>query len=328
MSLPLPNLDDYTYADLVEEARSLIPIEYPTWTDHNPSDTGIILIELLAWLTEMVLYRVNQVPGKNVEMFLKLLNGPEWKLKGNLQEEVLQAAVRETVLELRKGHRAVSCEDYERLALAWKSSGGQVLRSRCIPERNLDKQKSTDNKAKDPGHISLVVVPDTYGVGEKSQLTKGLEDYLEEWRLLTTRLHIVEPKYVPLKIRAHLYLEDGANPREVRRSTIEEVKFFFNPLNSGNYWVGKGWPFGQNVYVSELYHLLARIRGIDYVQEVTLEVSDAATTDWREEFTADKHLTSIILDDHELVAVEVDERSFTIMERLGAEWRKTTNLAE
>ncbi|MFW5667313.1 MAG: baseplate protein J, partial [Coleofasciculus sp.] len=65
MSLPLPNLDDRTYADLVEEARSLIPIECPEWTDHNPSDTGIILIELFAWLTEMVLYRVNRIPDQN-----------------------------------------------------------------------------------------------------------------------------------------------------------------------------------------------------------------------------------------------------------------------
>lgn len=71
MSLPLPNLDDRTYADLVEQAISQIPIEYPEWTDHNPTDTGIILIELLAWLTEMVLYRVNQIPDKNIETFLK-----------------------------------------------------------------------------------------------------------------------------------------------------------------------------------------------------------------------------------------------------------------
>jgi hypothetical protein len=56
MTIPLPNLDDRTYADLLEEARSLIPIECPTWTDHNPSDTGIILLELFAWLTEFTLY--------------------------------------------------------------------------------------------------------------------------------------------------------------------------------------------------------------------------------------------------------------------------------
>jgi hypothetical protein len=61
------------------------------------------------------------------------------------------------------------------------------------------------------------------------------------------------------------------------------VELFFNPLHSGSYWDGKGWPFGRNVYVSELYQVLARIDGVDYVQEVGLErvtqVVGAATTE-------------------------------------------------
>ena len=73
MPLPLPNLDDYDYADLVEMARSLIPSECPEWTDHNPSDTGIILLELFAWLTDLLLYQVNQVPDASQEVFLQLL---------------------------------------------------------------------------------------------------------------------------------------------------------------------------------------------------------------------------------------------------------------
>ena len=75
MPLPLPNLDDRTYDDIVAEAISLIPQEYPEWTDHNPSDTGIVLIELLAWLTEMVLYRVDRVGDRNIASFLSLLQG-------------------------------------------------------------------------------------------------------------------------------------------------------------------------------------------------------------------------------------------------------------
>lgn len=320
MSLPLPNLDDRTYADLVEEARSLIPIECPEWTDHNPSDTGIILIELFAWLTEMVLYRVNRVPDKNFETFLNLLNDSQWQMKGDLQ-----TAIRETVLDLRKRYRAISCEDFEQLALEWKSPEGQVKRSRCIPERNLSQKDSTARNTQAPGHISLVVVslvvvPETSE--EKSKFIEQLQNYLDERRLLTTRLHVVEPNYVHFKVKAQLFLEDGANPGEVRKKAIDEVRVFFHPLESGSYWNGKGWLFGRNVYVSELYQVLDGIPGVDYVQEVTLEVSEP----WREERTTDNSLTSIILDDYELVAVEVDENSFTIKERWGGEWRLTTNL--
>jgi predicted phage baseplate assembly protein len=79
MPLTLPNLDDRTYADLVEEARAMIPTLSPEWTDHNPTDPGITLIELFAYLTEMLIYRLNRVTDAQTIAFLKLLNGLEWK---------------------------------------------------------------------------------------------------------------------------------------------------------------------------------------------------------------------------------------------------------
>lgn len=73
MPLLPPNLDDRTYAQLVAEAKSLIPRYTPEWTDHNESDPGITLIELFAWMTEMLLYRVNRIPDRNYIEFLRLL---------------------------------------------------------------------------------------------------------------------------------------------------------------------------------------------------------------------------------------------------------------
>src|SRR3954454_9376688 len=75
MPLTLPKLDDRSYADLLEEARTLIPSLDPAWTDHNPTDPGITLIELFAWLAEMLIYRADQVPDRHRLAFLKLLNG-------------------------------------------------------------------------------------------------------------------------------------------------------------------------------------------------------------------------------------------------------------
>jgi predicted phage baseplate assembly protein len=68
-----PDLDDRTWQDLVDQMRALIPRYAPGWTDHNPSDLGITLLELFAWLAEGVVYRLNQVPDKNYIAFLNLL---------------------------------------------------------------------------------------------------------------------------------------------------------------------------------------------------------------------------------------------------------------
>lgn len=73
MSLPTPTLDDRTFQDLVDEAKRRIPRHCPDWTDHNVSDPGIALIELFAWMTELLLYRVNQVPDRLYVRFLELV---------------------------------------------------------------------------------------------------------------------------------------------------------------------------------------------------------------------------------------------------------------
>lgn len=73
MSLPQPNLDDKTFEELVEESKKLIPTYASDWTDFNAHDPGITFIELFAWLTEMQMYRMNQITDKNKLKFLKLL---------------------------------------------------------------------------------------------------------------------------------------------------------------------------------------------------------------------------------------------------------------
>ena len=53
--------------------ETLIPRFCPEWTDHNVSDPGIALIELFAWMTESMLYRLNQVPEKTHITFLDMV---------------------------------------------------------------------------------------------------------------------------------------------------------------------------------------------------------------------------------------------------------------
>lgn len=73
MPLPDPQLDDRRFQDIVNEAKRLIPRYCPEWTDHNVSDPGVTLIELFAWMTDMLLYRLNRVPDKNYLRFMDLL---------------------------------------------------------------------------------------------------------------------------------------------------------------------------------------------------------------------------------------------------------------
>jgi hypothetical protein len=76
MPLNRPILDDRSYEQLRDELIRRIPVYAPEWTDHNPSDPGITLIELFSFLGENLLYRFNQIPDATYMEYLRLLQIP------------------------------------------------------------------------------------------------------------------------------------------------------------------------------------------------------------------------------------------------------------
>lgn len=73
----VPKLDDHSYDSIVAEMRSRIsrytPEWQPVWSDLNDSDPGITMLQVFAWLGEMLAYRMNQVPALTYLKFLQLL---------------------------------------------------------------------------------------------------------------------------------------------------------------------------------------------------------------------------------------------------------------
>ena len=76
---------------------------------------------------------------------------------------------------------------------------------------------------------------------------------------------------------------------------------------------GKGWPFGRDVYLSEIIERLVRVEGVDYVtrtkdergQDVpALLVTSPATKKVKDE--------SVPLDPYELVDFNVSNSTFTV----------------
>lgn len=134
MPITLPNLDNRTFADLLEEGLEIIRRQAPEWTNHNDSDPGITLIQLFAYMAEMLIYRLDKVTDPNVEAFLKLLNGPTWQPD---KTQSLGEQIRASVTELRKTSRAVTGADFEHLVL--DSFGDRIARAHTIPRTNLEK---------------------------------------------------------------------------------------------------------------------------------------------------------------------------------------------
>jgi hypothetical protein len=299
MPLDLPNLDDRTYDDLVAEALALIPAEAPDWTNHNASDPGITLIEMFAYLTEMLIYRLNRVSDNNLRAFLRLIN-PEWRqTKDTLTEEV-----HDVVAALRRPDRAVSDSDFEHLALA---ADARVARARCFAYP-------------DSARVRLVVVPRASAVAGNSkavaQLLTVVKEYLKPRRLLTTRLEVELPQLFPVGVRLTLVLESDAVEASVLDDAIAALSRFLDAERGGP--AGRGWQFGRNVYVSEIYDLLDRLPGVDHVRPTMVkkkpqdELTVSKDQKDRLQYNDQGRLVAVRIEPDELVAAKLDTRDIEV----------------
>lgn len=116
-------IDRRRFADLVEEATAIIRARCPDWTDLSPGDPGMTLLEVYAWLTETMLYRLNRLPGR---LHLELL-----KLLGVLPLPVAAAEVRLRVT--RSGEDLPAAEWPDGLRVS--DPEGKVIFSTCRPLR-------------------------------------------------------------------------------------------------------------------------------------------------------------------------------------------------
>jgi predicted phage baseplate assembly protein len=68
-----PVIDDRRYADIVAEARARIPRYTPEWNDFNDNEPGMAVVQLMAWMSDLLIARLGRVPKLNYLKFLELL---------------------------------------------------------------------------------------------------------------------------------------------------------------------------------------------------------------------------------------------------------------
>jgi hypothetical protein len=266
---------------------------------------------------------------------VRLINGPGWRRR---DDKSVVEEVRDTIVRLREPARAITAEDFERLALA---ADLRVARAHCVPRRDLERRSLEERVLDRPADVSVVILPKpetalqplrllspvTMAVLETVPLVQAVRDALEPARLLTTRLHVVAPRW--LKIIVELTVRgrrgavatrppdapqrgaitvsltvhgrsDAIEERRLLEQAETELRKFFDPYAGGP--DRRGWPFGRFVYLSEIYDLLARLPDADYV---TLTEDKPPFVPIRSRRRVAGELPAIELDPDELPAAEI-----------------------
>jgi hypothetical protein len=279
-----PSLDDLTHAGLTAEAIARIPGLAPQWTDHNPADPGITLVELFAWLTEALVYRVDRIPADHYDAILALLGSPPPPDAGGDRE----AAVATALAELSRPWRATTAADIDMLlrqdwtATAAAQDLAGIARVHCVAGRDL-----TQGPQPAPGHLSIVVLPQPTGAVPdqlpipSADLCAAVTDWLEPRRLLGVRHHVLGPSYVPIAVTGRMVLRpDYAPPKVISSGLLTDPAIIAetqalatralqdrtDPLTGGP--TATGWPFGRPIHLSELYRLLDGLAGVDHVDDL------------------------------------------------------------
>lgn len=76
MPLPITLLDDRRFDDLVAEARQRLVSQLPELTQVVEGDPLYAITDLMAWMTETIIYRTNLIPERQRQAFLNLLQIP------------------------------------------------------------------------------------------------------------------------------------------------------------------------------------------------------------------------------------------------------------
>ncbi len=196
------------------------------------------------------------------------------KAEGGMDAEALDAAMMRMPALLRSRQRAVCAEDFE--FLARQAAPEVIARVKCLQPLPGDANRVV------PGQVYVLVIPRVVhpqGYLTSSELEPKQADldrvtaYLDERRLLTTRLAVRAPQYHWVAVRVNLREAPGSDREAVRNEILRRLYRFLNPLTGGT--DRKGWPFGRTLYLSDIYQCLQGAPDVLFVRSASLYAANA-----------------------------------------------------
>jgi predicted phage baseplate assembly protein len=230
-------------------------------------------------------------------------------LGGRDAQSVDDAKVR-AAQRLRSHARAVTADDFE----FHTSQVSGVARARCLAP---NEQPGSPDSIR-PGQVFMIVLPQVQRperprreeIVLSPELRLAVLDHLQERCVLGTAVEVRLPELLWVSVQADLRIGRNTRPivaLEAQRRAEQELYAFLNPYTGGT--ARTGWPFGRDLYLSEVYGLLQRIPAVEFVEGVRIEIvapGDSRPRPAPPRVTVGMH-TLICSGQHEVVVTRADE---------------------
>lgn len=186
---------------------------------------------------------------------------------GGSDPEQLAEAEKRIPAILKHGDRAVTEEDYRRLAL--DTPGVDLGRVELLP-RFKPHQRRFDV----PGVVTVMVLPQAPvrlppNPRPDRIILERVHAFLDERRPLATELYVIGVEYVSLGVATSVTVLEGYPRDQVLRAVRDALRDYLWPLAPGGV-DGSGWRLHQDVVNQELEVVAARVKGVRTVAGVNL----------------------------------------------------------
>jgi hypothetical protein len=198
--------------------------------------------------------------------FVDSVTNPEVSDGGGEKEDMDRARERGPQM-LKHRDRAVTYEDYLGLV---KAEFQKVAKLKCLPTTDPSMQYK-------PGWVTLIVVPqsDEPKPLPTQQLISEIQSFLFERSsthiTLRPQIHLINPGYIMVWVETRVQYTSITEAKTIESRIINNLTEFFHPLRGGP--EKKGWDFGRNVFISEVYEVIENTEGVDYVDQLFLKAS-------------------------------------------------------
>ena len=182
--------------------------------------------------------------------------------EGGADVEGVAAVNRRGPQVIRHRGRSLSTRDYEALAL---EASPAVAVARALPATHPNGRPAA-------GWVTVIIVP--HASDAQPQPSYGLRRRVREFLALrapagiAAQIAVTGPTYLPIGIETTLSPLRRSEAGLVVERAHRVLTAFLHPLTGGP--DGNGWPFGRDVYLSDVAAVLEALEGVDYVPTINL----------------------------------------------------------
>jgi hypothetical protein len=291
MAIQLPNLDTKTYEEISEEMVASIPKYTGKWTNHNPSDPGITIIELLSWIAETTLYRINRIPDESYVNFLRLVAGASGvdeveRLLKDPHKDEYHRKILEFLKEIEEGHDKTIAE-VKKEALLFLTSRYRAVtdddfRQLAIEATDLFKvevRRVIVENAPDENSVEIVLVPDKWKQYEElteaekqsryKELVEFVKDYLNPRTLIGTKIEVKQPVYSDVSIELKVVCHHYVTAEKIETDTKDRILQHLDPFMGGD--EKTGWTYRRSLSIYEIAQIVEETDGVKQVESIMFD---------------------------------------------------------